>query len=70
MTKTQSIWSRIVETAACQFRNGWLLVPISVAVTIAVLRIGLAVTCLLVFALGGVLLVRRYRITVQRKNDD
>jgi len=70
MMKTHSAWSRIAETAACHLRNGWLLIPVTVGVTIAVQRIGLAASCLVVLVLSGVHLARRYRITISRKRND
>ena len=70
MMTTKSVWHRIVETAACQVRNGWLMIPITVAVTITVLRIGVLASCLVLLVAVGVLLARRYGITINRKMND
>jgi hypothetical protein len=68
--KVKTTWSHIAETAACQVRNGWLLIPITVGLTVLIVRIGLLASCLVVLVLTGVLWVRKYRITIQRKNDE
>ena len=67
---TQSIWSRLTETVACQVRNGWALVLISVGLTLAIVRIGLAASVFLALVLTGVVLARNCRVTVRRKSTD
>jgi len=62
-------WSRIVETAAHQIRNGWMLIPVTVGLSISILRIGLLMSCLVLLAGIGVLLVRKYRITIRARED-
>ena len=70
MVKIPFTWSNILETAASQIRNGWVLIPITVVLTIALLRIGLLASILIALALILVLWARRFRITVDRRNDD
>ena len=68
--KKPPIWSRLIETAVCQLQHGWLLIPITIALTIAILRIGLVASCLLVAVLGVVFWARKYRVTVRPKGDE
>jgi len=65
--KDKSIWTRTVETTVCQIRNGWLLVPITVCLTITILRIGILACSLIALALVGVICGCKYRIVIHRK---
>ncbi|MDA0323188.1 MAG: hypothetical protein O2923_10810 [Verrucomicrobia bacterium] len=64
---TRPTWRRLGETAACQLRNGWLLIPITVALTIALLKLGLAASVFMAAVTGGAIAARNYRVTVRRK---
>jgi hypothetical protein len=68
--KEESTWSHIAETAACQIRNGWMLIPVTVGLTVLILRIGLLASCLVVLVLAAVLWGRKYRITILNKSDN
>ena len=68
--KDKLTWSHIAKTAAYQVRNGWVLIPVTVGLTVVILRIGLLTSCLAVLIVAIVLWGRKFRVTVQRKNDN
>ena len=69
MKNDESIWRRLTDTVAYQMRSGWLLIPISVAVTVAVIRIGVVSSCLTALAVVGAILARKYRVRIHRRDN-
>ena len=68
--KDKLTWSHIAKTAAYQVRNGWVLIPVTVGLTVVILRVGLLASLLLSLVVVGALWVRKYRITIRPRKDN
>lgn len=69
MKTINPVCRRLAETAVFQLRNGWLLVPVSVIATLAILRIGIGASSILVLCLVAAVLARHYRVTIRKRSN-
>ena len=67
--RTVPTWTHILDTAASQMRHGWMLIPITVVLTLVMIRIGLLRSAFIAIVLLGVVLARKYRVTIDRRTD-